>query len=109
MAPPKAEIDIEAFASVDIRVGQITTVRAFPEARTESDHLDLNILDPLRATLDNRAVGQMVGPSTTTDTVTGFEHRDVPTGVDEGLGGDQAREARAHHDCGVVIHAHTVP
>ena len=53
------------------------------EARTERDHLDLYILDPLCATLNDRAVGQMVGPSTTTHAVAGFEHRDVPTGVDE--------------------------
>ena len=53
------------------------------EAGTEGDHLDLYVLDPLRTAFNDGAVGQMVGPSTTTHAVAGFEHRDVPTGVDE--------------------------
>ena len=75
-----------------------------PETIAECDHLDLNILDPFCATLDDRAVGQMIGPRSTTNAVPSLKDGDVPAGICERLGGDQASEAGANDDGGRGFH-----
>ena len=79
------------------------------EPLAEGQHLDLNVLNPLGTALDDRAVGQAIRPGAPANAIARLEDGHVPASVDKGLGSDQARKARAHHDCGVVIHAHTVP
>jgi tRNA-binding protein len=66
MVKPKSELAIEAFSAVDMRVGVVLEVRAFPEARTPAWQLHVDFGPELgtrwtSAQVTNYAAEELVG------------------------------------------------